>query len=262
MLLYRRPAFAMRSIVGVGMTPPKVLGTPKPESSVMMSKMLGACLAGTTRGAHHGLDWRASFLITPPNFGSGGGSCFPLMVVVAHLLIGSRLLFGGHLFGADLHRQLVKFTSKRERDLVVFLIHRSACINADAERLTPGKAAAETVRHWMAVRSLAVHLECAGTALAQPRTVILPVELKRVFAGRKRVLALPLHHFELDQVPSEDRLALQQIEAVAAEVTAIGDQHAFRAAFRNLNVRRDGVRPVQQIRRAGGAWKRHVAQLA
>src|SRR6266581_7736332 len=83
MLLYRSPAFAMRSIVGVGMTPPNVLGTPKPESSVMMSKMLGACLGGTMRGAHHAFDWRAPSLITPPNFGSGGGSCFPLIVVVA-----------------------------------------------------------------------------------------------------------------------------------------------------------------------------------
>src|SRR5438034_11717656 len=73
----------MRSIVGVGMTPPNVLGTPKPESSVIMRRMLGACLGGTTRGAHHGFDWRASFLITPPNFGSGAGSCFPLIVVVA-----------------------------------------------------------------------------------------------------------------------------------------------------------------------------------
>src|SRR6266568_2436166 len=73
----------MRSIVGVGMTPPNVLGTPKPESSVIISRILGACLGGTMRGAHHGFDWRASFLITPPNFGSGPGSCFPLMVVVA-----------------------------------------------------------------------------------------------------------------------------------------------------------------------------------
>src|SRR5213596_93755 len=83
MLLYRSPAFAMRSIVGVGMTPPNVLGTPKPESSVMMRRIFGAFLGGTMRGAHHAFDWRASFLITPPNFGSGAGSCFPLMVVVA-----------------------------------------------------------------------------------------------------------------------------------------------------------------------------------
>src|SRR5713101_7033637 len=56
----------MRSIVGVGMTPPNVLGTPKPESSVMMSRIFGACLGGTMRGAHHAFDWRAPSLITPP----------------------------------------------------------------------------------------------------------------------------------------------------------------------------------------------------
>ena len=73
----------MRSIVGVGITPPKVLGTPKPASSVMISSTFGAPFGGTTRGAHQGFDCRASSLITPPNFGSGGGSCFPSMVVVA-----------------------------------------------------------------------------------------------------------------------------------------------------------------------------------
>ncbi len=35
------------------------------------------------RGAHHALDSEAFSLIVPPNFGSGGGSCFPSMVVVA-----------------------------------------------------------------------------------------------------------------------------------------------------------------------------------
>src|SRR5258708_25615283 len=73
----------MRSKAGVGMTPPNVLGAPKPQSSVIMSSTLGALLGGTTRGAHQGFDWAAFSLITPPNFGSGGGSCFPSMVVVA-----------------------------------------------------------------------------------------------------------------------------------------------------------------------------------
>jgi hypothetical protein len=49
----------------------------------MISNTLGASFGGTTCGAHHGFDWRASSLITPPNFGSGGGSCFPSIVVVA-----------------------------------------------------------------------------------------------------------------------------------------------------------------------------------
>src|SRR6476646_10448942 len=73
----------MRSMGGVGMMPPKVLGAPKPTSSVMMSSTLGAPFGGTTRGAHHAFDSAAFSLITPPNVGSGGGSCFPLIVVVA-----------------------------------------------------------------------------------------------------------------------------------------------------------------------------------
>src|SRR5262245_42213368 len=73
----------MRSKAGVGTTPPKVLGAPNPSSSVMMSSTLGAPLGGTTRGAHHGVDSEAFSLITPPNFGSGGGSCFPSIVVEA-----------------------------------------------------------------------------------------------------------------------------------------------------------------------------------
>src|SRR5262245_24798235 len=73
----------MRSMVGVGMTPPKVLGTPNPASSVMISSTFGAPLGGTTRGGHQGFDCSASSLITPPNFGSGGGSCFPSIGAVA-----------------------------------------------------------------------------------------------------------------------------------------------------------------------------------
>src|SRR6201985_2660095 len=73
----------MRSIAGVGITPPKVPGAPKPSSSVMMSSTFGAPLGGTTWGAHHGVDSEAFSLMTPPNFGSGGGSCLPSIVVVA-----------------------------------------------------------------------------------------------------------------------------------------------------------------------------------
>ena len=68
---------------GSGSTPPKVPGAPKPSSSVMMSSTLGAPFGGTTRGAHQGVDSEALSLITPPNVGSGGGSCFPSIVMVA-----------------------------------------------------------------------------------------------------------------------------------------------------------------------------------
>ena len=77
------PFFAMRSKAGVGTTPPNVLGAPNPQSSVMISRTLGAPFGGTTRGGHHAFDSVAFSLITPPNFGSGGGSCLPSIVVVA-----------------------------------------------------------------------------------------------------------------------------------------------------------------------------------
>src|SRR5208337_2126474 len=81
--VYRNPAFAMRSMAGVGTTPPNVPGAPKPTSSVMISSTLGAPFGGTTRGGHQGVDSVAFSLITPPNPGSGGESCLPMMVVVA-----------------------------------------------------------------------------------------------------------------------------------------------------------------------------------
>ena len=69
-----QPLFAIRSNAGVSMTPPNVLGAPNPSSSVIMSSTFGAPLGGTMRGGHHGVDSEAFSLITPPNFGSGGGS--------------------------------------------------------------------------------------------------------------------------------------------------------------------------------------------
>jgi hypothetical protein len=49
----------------------------------MINRILGDSFGGTIRGGHHGLDSMALSLITPPNFGAGGGKCFPSIVVVA-----------------------------------------------------------------------------------------------------------------------------------------------------------------------------------
>jgi hypothetical protein len=73
--------FAIRSRLGVGMTPPNVLGAPKPTSSVMTNSTLGAPFGGTMFGGHQGVESVARSWITPPNVGSGGGSCS--MVTVA-----------------------------------------------------------------------------------------------------------------------------------------------------------------------------------
>src|SRR5262245_2203467 len=81
--VYRSPFFAMRSSAGVGMTPPKVDGAPKPTSSVMMSSTFGAPFGGTTRGGQDGFDCIASRSIVPVNAVGGGGIWSPLIVVVA-----------------------------------------------------------------------------------------------------------------------------------------------------------------------------------
>src|SRR5215475_1030297 len=73
----------MRSRFGVGITPPNVLETPKPVSSVMIKSTLGAPWGGTTRGGQYGVDCAALRSILPPNFGGSGGSWLPSIVVVA-----------------------------------------------------------------------------------------------------------------------------------------------------------------------------------
>lgn len=64
---------AMRSSVGVGMTPPKVEGAPKPTSSVMTKRIFGASFGGTTRAGHAGFDCAALRPISPWNGWAGGG---------------------------------------------------------------------------------------------------------------------------------------------------------------------------------------------
>jgi hypothetical protein len=68
----------MRSRLGVGMTPPNVLGAPKPTSSVMINDTLGAPLGGTTGDAHHAFDWTAFSLDHAAEFRIEPWELFPL----------------------------------------------------------------------------------------------------------------------------------------------------------------------------------------
>ena len=67
---------------------------------------------------------------------------------------------------------------------------------------------------------LAVHLQDAGAALAEAGSVVLEVEHDRVLARRERLLAFPAEALQIEEVVEEHRLALEQVQAVAAEAAA------------------------------------------
>jgi hypothetical protein len=105
-------------MVGVGITPPVVLGTPKPASSVIISKMFGAFEGGTIRGAHQVLDVDVFSPITPPNLGSGAGNCSPLIVVVAE---GEPIVPLVSIWAIKLWPEIKKSDSKENRSLLIFI---------------------------------------------------------------------------------------------------------------------------------------------
>ena len=67
---------------------------------------------------------------------------------------------------------------------------------------------------------LAVHRQHAGAALAEAGAVVVEVEHDGVLARRERLLAFPAEALQVQEVVDEDRLALEQVEAVAAEAAA------------------------------------------
>src|SRR5713101_3847873 len=67
----------------------------------MISSTFGAPLGGTIDGGQYGLESLAVSLITPPNFGSGGGSCLPSIVVVAPGEPGVPVICWAKAFGAS-----------------------------------------------------------------------------------------------------------------------------------------------------------------
>ena len=54
-------------------------------------------------------------------------------------------------------------------------------------------------------------------------------------------MPFPPRFLHREEIVGEDRLALDQIEPVAAEVPTIGDDHPLPTTGRNLDIRRDGV---------------------
>ncbi|CAH0300022.1 hypothetical protein ROS9278_04518 [Roseomonas sp. CECT 9278] len=86
----------------------------------------------------------------------------------------------------------------------------------------------------------------------RPLRIQHEVEDDAVAAGRQRRRAFPAHPLQVQQVEREDRLAVLQVQAPAAEAPALREQHAIGAAGGNLDLGGDAVGPVEQVRRRIG----------
>ena len=73
-------------------------------------------------------------------------------------------------------------------------------------------------------------LKLLKASVPDAEAVILEVELEGVLARAQASGPFPSMRLQVDQVPQEHRLALQQVEAVAAEPAALGHDHALGAA--------------------------------
>ena len=135
-----------------------------------------------------------------------------------------------------------------------------AGVGADVEGFVPLQDEGQGVLHLLRGDFLAVDLEHAGAAAADAahvvegeragaEAIVLEVELEGVLAGGQRFRTFPANTLQVNQVPEEHRLALEQIEAVAGEAAAGGKEHAFGAGLGHVDVGRDRVRRVEEQRR-------------
>ena len=133
-------------------------------------------------------------------------------MVVALRLLQHLDVGGSQLRPVNRQRQLIEFSGEGERNLIVLVVHRSAGIGSNVEVLIPLQDEGQGVFHGLSGHHRTVHLESARTALTdaasvvkgergQAEAVVLEVELQGVLAGRQHIRALPLHAFEVDQVP-------------------------------------------------------------
>ena len=159
------------------------------------------------------------------------------------------LLLGRQLLLAKVEGHLVDPAGELERSVVAVLDKRQwrAGVLPDVESLILREGDRRCVFHGIASHFFAVHGEHAYASLAKARTVGFKVEDDGVFAGTQ-LRPLPRRALEVEQVveehrlaPAESKLPLAQEQAVAAKAPSVSDDHAFRAAFGNGHLGRDGV---------------------
>src|SRR5262249_17495008 len=163
-------------------------------------------------------------------------------------------------------RHLLEFAAEAERDLIIPIVYWRAGICTDVQRLVPLQSDGNCPVHRLGSDDLAIDLEHAGAATAdtahvvegqrgEAKPVVFEVNLEGVLARRQRLLTLPAHALQVEQVPDEDGLTLEDVKAPASEATALRGDHAVarlrraepQTRLRDLYFSRDRIGRVEEL---------------
>src|SRR4030095_14846807 len=142
--------------------------------------------------------------------------------------------------------------------------HTGARVRTNIEVLVFRELDRGRVFHRLLSCGLPVHEQLTRTTFAETRAGVLELEPNGVFS-RLEFRPFPHGALEIEQVVEKDdvasteaQVAFTQEQAVAAEPSALSDDHAFRTAFGDLDLCFDGVVLRHAVR---GAGRRCAGQL-
>src|SRR5262249_54688884 len=156
----------------------------------------------------------------------------------------------------ELEGQFIDLAGELERRIVAILNQRNpgSSVLADVEALILRECDRDGVLQCIFRHLLAIYQQYAGATFAQTRTVGFDIEHDGVLA-RGQLRYLPHRALEVEQVVEEHNLStveskfpLAQKQAIATKASALSNDHAFCAAFGNVNFSSDGVALVQDAR--------------
>src|SRR5208337_3406550 len=204
----------------------------------------------------------SSFFIARPEVSA------PVLIVHVGTNFGGLLpIIHAQLLWAELKRQFVNRPVEPERTVVVIFDegNRRAGVKPHVKGLVFREHDGCGVLQGFHGDPITIHRQLAAAAFPQARSVNFEVERDGVFPGFE-FRAFPRGALQAEQVVEKHHMALAeaqftlaQEQAVAAEPSTLGGNHALRTAFGDGDFRLDHVGAVQDVRRAG---RRHTAQFA
>src|SRR5690606_7256693 len=196
-----------------------------PPASRSMPSVLGGAVDSTAAGR-----WLLRSADTAqhecPASGVGGTVTLPRLLAghIAALVVGQ----------VEPHR--VQRAGERVVHDRIVVGHRRRAVAADVERLVEREVVRNGRLDLALGDLLAVDEQATGAAAPDASALVAEVEHHLVPAGRQRLRRGDLLDAQAEVVVGVARLAVRHVERPPAEATALGDDHAVRAAFGHFHL--------------------------